>query len=254
VDKSVLQQIEEGIAFHAVRYRRAEKFIVYFQAFSNTYAPLEVLERVYGEALSHRKVVGLVVGTRPDCVDDAKLDYFAGLASRGVHVQIEYGVESCYDRTLAHVNRGHTFAQAREAIMQTSARGLLTGGHFIFGLPGESREEMLATAAIVSQLPLNAVKFHQLQVIKGTAMEAEYALAPDRFVRFGLRDYIDFFIDYLELLSPAIVVERFIGEVPPRYVRRTEWGLLRNVEILRMLEQRLEERDTWQGRKWSDIY
>jgi radical SAM protein (TIGR01212 family) len=246
--KPIVQQIEEGIVFHAVRYRRAEKFLAYFQAYSNTYAPLVQLQKIYQQALEHPKIAGIVVGTRPDCVDDEKLDYFASLVRQGIFVQIEYGVESCYDRTLLHINRGHTFAQAKTAIEQTAALGIHTGAHFIFGLPGETRDEMLAAAAVISALPLDSVKFHQLQIIKGTAMEREFAQYPERFVTFTLPEYIDFFIDFLERLAPGIMIERFIGEVPPRFVNRTVWGLLRNVEILRMLEKRLEERDTWQGR------
>ena len=250
-EKPIAQQIDEGIAFHAVRYRRAEKFIAYFQAYSNTYAPLAALKEIYRQALAHPKIIGLVVGTRPDCVDAEILDYFTALAAQGVFVQIEYGVESCYDRTLQHVNRGHTFAQAQEAIAQTAARGLSTAAHFIFGLPGETRDEMLASAAVISRLPLSSVKFHQLQIIKGTAMEQEFARYPERFVTFTLPEYLDFFIDFLERLSPAIIIERFIGETPPRFVPHTVWGLLRNVEILRLLERRLEERDTWQGRLFA---
>ncbi|MDR2362443.1 MAG: TIGR01212 family radical SAM protein [Prevotellaceae bacterium] len=248
-DKPITQQIDEGIAFHAVRYRRAEKFVAYFQAYSNTYAPLATLKKIYRQALEHPKIIGIVVGTRPDCIDAEKLDYFTTLAQQGLFVQIEYGVESCYDRTLQHINRGHTFAQAQEAIAQTAARGLKTAAHFIFGLPGETRGDMLAAADVISRLPLRSVKFHQLQIIKGTVVEQEFARHPERFVTFTLPEYIDFFIDFLECLSPDIVIERFIGEVPPRFVNHTVWGLLRNVDILRMLEKRLEERDTWQGAK-----
>jgi len=246
--KSIAQQIDEGIEFHAVRYRHAGKFLAYFQSFSNTYAPLETLKEIYRQALEHPKIIGIVVGTRPDCVDTEKLDYFASLAAQGKYVHIEYGVESCYDRTLERINRGHTFAQAREAIEQTAARGIKTGAHFIFGLPGESCDDMLAEASLISSLPLTSIKFHQLQIVKGTAMEREFAERADDFVTFTLPEYIDFFIDFLERLSPTIVIERFIGEVPPRFVNHTHWGLLRNVEIIRMLDRRLEERDTWQGR------
>ncbi len=246
--KSIVQQINEGIEFHAVRYRQADKFLAYFQSFSNTYAPLGELKRIYNQALEHPKIIGIVVGTRPDCVDVEKLDYFASLAAQGKFVQIEYGVESCYDRTLVRINRGHTFAQAREAIEQTAARGIRTGAHFIFGLPGELRADMIANAQLISSLPISSVKFHQLQIIKGTAIEREFTERPQDFATFTLPEYIDFFIDFLEYLSPAIVIDRFIGEVPPRFVNHTPWGLLRNVEILRMLDKRLEERDTWQGR------
>lgn len=180
-------------------------------------------------------------------VDDEKLDYLAELARKHV-VIIEYGIESCYDKTLERINRGHTFAQAQEAVKKTAERGIHQGAHFILGLPGESREEMLAMAPLINSLPIDSVKFHQLQIVKGTKMEKEFAQRPEDFVTFPLEGYIDFFIDLLEHLRPDLYIERFVGEVPPRFVNSTPWGLIRNVELLRMLETRLEERDTWQGR------
>ena len=247
-EKTITQQIEEGIPFHAVRYRRVQDFLVYFQSFSNTYAPLSKLKTIYEEALSHPLIKGIVVGTRPDCVDEDKLNYFSELAKR-CFVQIEYGVESCYDRTLQRINRGHSFADAEWAIRATAARNIPVSAHFIFGLPGETRDEMLHFADIISALPLTSVKFHQLQIIKGTAMEAEFARCPNDFVTFSLDDYLNFFVDFLERLSPKIYIERFINEVPPRFVNATPWNKLRNVELLRLLNQRLIERDTWQGAK-----
>ncbi len=248
--KSISQQIAEGIEFHVVRYPRAKRYLVYFQSFSNTYAPLSVLNRIYDEALTHPQVEGIVVGTRPDCVDAAKLDYFAALAQK-YFVQIEYGVESCYDRTLQHINRGHNYAVAEQAIRDTAARNIRTGAHFIFGLPGETREDMLNMAGIISSLPLISVKFHQLQLIKGTAMAQEYIEHPGDFVTFNLDGYLDFFVDFLERLSPHIRIERFINEVPPRFIESTPWGKLRNVELLRLLNQRLIDRDTYQGKRWK---
>ncbi len=245
--KSIAQQIDEGIEFHRGRYRGTSRYLAYFQPYSNTYAPLEKLKRLYEEALSHPAVEGIVVGTRPDCVDDAKLDYLAELARKHI-VLLEFGIESCYDRTLARINRGHTFAQAEAAVRAASERGLTVGAHFILGLPGESREEMLAAADKINALPLTSVKFHQLQLIKGTRMAAEYAAHPEAFVTFALDEYLDFFIDLLERLRPDLCIERFAGEVPPRFVERTPWGLIRNAELLRLLEARLEERDTRQGR------
>lgn len=250
--KTITQQIEEGIPFHAVRYPRARRYLAYFQSFSNTYAPLPVLKQVYGEALAHPQVEGIVVGTRPDCVDPEKLDYFAELAQQ-YFVQIEYGVESCYDRTLQRINRGHDYAGAQWAIRETAARGITTGAHFIFGLPGESRADMLAMAGMISELPLTCVKFHQLQLIRGTAMETEFAEKPEDFVVFTLDDYLDFFVDFLERLSPDIYIERFINEVPPRFVSATPWGRLRNTELLRLLSQRLIDRDTCQGKHWMAV-
>ena len=171
------EQIDEGIKFHRVRYRKAEKFLAYFQPYSNTYAPLERLRAVYEEALSHPLVAGIVIGTRPDCVDEARLDYLASLARDHV-VVIEYGIESVYDRTLKRINRGHSFEDAVRAVEMTAARGLTQGAHFIFGLPGESVEEMLAYAPIINKMPLHSVKFHQLQIVRGTAMEREFKSRP----------------------------------------------------------------------------
>ena len=246
-DRSIAWQIEEGITFHKNRYRKTEKYLAYFQPYSNTYAPLPRLKELYEEALAHPAVEGIVIGTRPDCVDDEKLDYLAELAKKHI-VIVEYGIESCYDKTLQRINRGHSFAQAQEAVRKSAERGLHLGAHFILGLPGESREEMLAMAPLINDLPINSVKFHQLQIVKGTKMEKEFAEHPEDFAMFGLDEYIDFFIDLLERLRPDLYIERFVGEVPPRFVNSTPWGLVRNVELLRMLESRLEERNTYQGR------
>ncbi len=244
------EQIDEGIKFHRVRYRKAEKFLAYFQPYSNTYAPLDRLRTLYEEALSHPLVAGIVIGTRPDCVDEEKLDWLASLARSHV-VVIEYGIESVYDRTLRRINRGHTFEDALRAVEMTAARGLTQGAHFIFGLPGESVDDMLAYAPIINSMPLHSVKFHQLQIVRGTAMEREFASRPSDFVSFPLDGYLDFMTDLLERLRPDLYIERFAGEVPPRFVNSTPWGLLRNTELIRLLEQRLEERDTFQGRLYN---
>ena len=264
-DKSLHQQLDEGIGFHKVRYRTTEHYLAYFQSFSNTYAPLERLRALYEEALMHPQVVGIVIGTRPDCVDEEKLDYLADLAggrilkdwsrtleSEGIRtspiVIVEYGIESCYDKTLERINRGHDFETACKAVRMTAERGIDTGAHFILGLPGETRQMMLDSCALINSLPIRSVKFHQLQIVKGTRMEQEYAERPEDFERFSLEEYLDFFTDMLERLRPEIFIERFVGEVPPRFVNETPWGLIRNVELLRLLEKRLEERQTWQGR------
>lgn len=245
--KGLHQQMDEGIEFHKVRYRTTEHYLAYFQAYSNTYAPLERLKELYEEALSHPQVVGIVVGTRPDCVDEDKLDYLAELAKDHV-VIVEYGIESCYDRILQRINRGHDFETARRAVQMTAERGIDVGVHFILGLPGETRQMMLDSCALINSLPIRSVKFHQLQIVKGTRMEQEYAERPEDFERFSLDEYLDFFVDMLERLRPDIHIERFVGEVPPRFVNETPWGLIRNVELLRLLDRRLEERQTWQGR------
>lgn len=244
--KSVRQQLEEGIEFHRNRYREAGRYLAYFQSFSNTYAPLDRLRAVFEQAFALPEVAGLVIGTRPDCIDDEKLDYFASLA-RDRYVAIEYGIESCYDETLRRVRRGHDFASARQAVERTAARGIHVGAHFILGLPGETREMMLAAAGPINQLPLDTVKFHQLQIFKGTPMAADYAAHPEHYSFFELEAYLDFFIDLLERLRPSLVVERFAGEAPPRYQAGPTWGLVRNERLLSMLEDRLRERDTFQG-------
>ena len=246
-DKSVAQQLAEGVEFHRRRYPRAGKYLAYFQPYSNTYAPLERIRRIYGEALAFPGVVGLAIGTRPDCLDEEKLDYLASLKASGNVVLLEIGIESCYDSTLEHINRRHSWAQAVEAVETAASRGLSPCAHFIFGLPGESREMMLEAASKINSLPLASVKFHQLQIIKGTPMESEFAAHPERFVTWSLPEYIDFFVDFLERLRPNLAVERFAGEVPPRFVNSTPWGLVRNADLLRMLEKRLEERNTYQG-------
>jgi radical SAM protein (TIGR01212 family) len=268
--KSLHRQMDEGIEFHKVRYRTTEHYLAYFQSFSNTYAPLEKLRHLYEEALAHPSVVGIVIGTRPDCVDEEKLDYLADLASGRILegwsralsdnkirtapiVIIEYGIESCHDATLERINRGHDFETARRAVEMTASRGLDTGAHFILGLPGETKQMMLDSCAMINSLPLRSVKFHQLQIVKGTKMEEEYAQRPEDFERFSLEEYLDFFTDMLERLRPDLFIERFVGEVPPRFVNETPWGLIRNVELLRLLEKRLEERQTWQGRLLKEV-
>ncbi|MBU1013033.1 MAG: TIGR01212 family radical SAM protein [Bacteroidetes bacterium] len=245
--KSVSKQIEEGIEFHSNRYRRANKYLAYFQAYSNTYADHEHLKMIYEEALSKPEIIGLVIGTRPDCVNEKLLDYFKALSEK-FYIIIEYGLESCYDKTLIEINRGHTFQQSVDAIKLTASKGIKTGAHLIFGLPGESRKEMLAEAEILSKLPINNMKFHQLQIIKGTKMEEEYKSTPEHFEFFELHEYVEFVIDFLERLNPNIVIERFAGEVPPRFLAGPGWGLIRNDQILNLIEKRLEDRDTWQGR------
>lgn len=249
-EKSITQQIVEGIEFHSRRYRRANRFLAYFQPYSNTFAPVDRLKSLYGEALQVPGVVGLVIGSRPDCVGDEVLDYIAEL-SRSYYVILELGLESCYDQTLQKINRGHGWAESEDAIRRAASRGIKVGAHLIFGLPGESREQMLAEAAIISALPLDNIKFHQLQIIKGTRMASEYQAHPEAFDLFSMEDYLAFMIRFLERLNPAIVVERFAGEVPPRFLVSAPWANLRNDAFNRLLEQRLEEMNSWQGRLYN---
>jgi hypothetical protein len=249
--KSVSEQIEEGIKFHKWRYNEAVSYLAYFQAYSNTYASLDTLKKLYEEALSYPGVIGLIIGTRPDCIDDEKLEYIKDLSGR-CYVAVEYGIESVYNKTLKRINRGHSFEDAVWVLQRTDNLGITTGAHFIFGLPGETREEMLNQVDIISRLPIKTVKFHQLQIIKGTTMETEFKNNPGDFELFTWDEYLIFFISFLERLNPAIVVERFTGEAPPRYLTGEGWGKKRTDQIVNLIEKRLEELNTWQGRLYRD--
>lgn len=244
--KSLTQQIEAGIAFHAERGRKADGYLAYFQAFSNTYAPLDVLRSRYEETLSHPAVKGIVIGTRPDCIDEEKLDYLAALKQQGSIVEVEYGIESVYDATLERVNRGHTFACTKDAIEETSSRGIRVGGHIIIGLPGETREMILEEASVLNGLPISSLKIHQLQILKGTAIETEFKERPADFLRLDPEEYIDLLADFLVRLRPDIAIGRIVSSVPPSFTD-VPWGLLRQEELWKRLEKRLEERNTHQG-------
>ena len=244
--KSITQQIDEGMAFHAARGRAHGPYLAYFQSFSNTFAPLGRLREVYAEALAHPAVSGIVNGTRPDCVDAEKLDYIASLGC----ARMEYGIESCRDKTLLRVHRGHDFACAERAVRETAARGIPVCGHFILGLPGETRETLLEDVFRINALPLDSIKFHQLQILKGTPMADEFAAHPDDFIRWTLDGYLDLLADILARLRPDIAVGRLAASVPPRYLAVPGWGV-RASELRRLLERRLSERDSWQGKNYG---
>ena len=249
-EKSIRQQIEEGMEFHQRRYRHASRYLAYFQSYSNTYKPLPHLKSIYRQALAVSGIVGIVIGTRPDCIDEPLLNFLNEI-QKTHFVMLEYGVESVYDETLQRVNRGHDFATAERAIRLTAQYGIPCGGHFIFGLPGETKAMMLDAADIISQLPLTTVKFHQLQIFKGTKMAEEYLQHPEAFHLFDLEEYIDFVIDFAERLNPNIVIERFAGEVPPRFLVSEPWMKLRYDQVLSRIEKRMNERNTCQGRLYQ---
>lgn len=246
-EKPICQQIKEGIQFHQRRNQQAVQYLAYFQAYSNTYKPLNELKTIYQQALELPEIKGIVIGTRPDCIDEPLLHYLTEIQQTH-YVMLEYGVESVYDETLQRVNRGHDFATAERAIRLTAQYGIPCGAHLIFGLPGETKQMMLDAAGILSQLPLTTVKFHQLQIFKGTRMAEAFQQHPDAFHLFKLDEYIDFVIDFVERLNSDFVIERFAGEVPPRYLATESWMKLRYDEVLNRIEKRMEERNTWQGR------
>ncbi len=242
---SVKQQIDQGITFFSAKYQNI-RYLAYFQSYTNTYASLDHLIGIYSEALNHPAISGIVVGTRPDCIKDDLLDYFRELATT-CYVSIEYGVESTLDQTLIRINRGHTYQESIYAIEQTANRGIHVGAHLILGLPGETAEDMLIHAERLSMLPVNMLKIHQLQIIRGTKMESEFQRVPDDFVTFSADEYIDLAIRFLERLNPDIVVERFASASPPDMIAGKRWGL-KNFEIVAKIEKELIARDTWQGK------
>ncbi|WP_339734651.1 TIGR01212 family radical SAM protein [uncultured Sunxiuqinia sp.] len=245
LEKSISEQIQQGIDFYSKKYQTM-RFLAYFQAYSNTYADIAILKERYEEALKHPKVIGLVLGTRPDCVNAEILDYLAQL-SKIYYVMIEYGVESVKNETLMRINRGHQFAEAKWAMEETARRRIHSCAHLILGLPGETREDLLSQARTISKLPVENLKLHQLQIHKGTRMAIEFNQRPEDFHLFTAEEYLDLVVDYLELLSPRIIIERFVSQAPYALLIAPRWGL-KNFEFVAKLEKRLAERNTWQGR------
>lgn len=244
----IKDQIAKGISVFRQRHPDAH-YLAYFQSYTNTYGSLDDLIALYEEAMSHPGIDGLIVGTRPDCLPDELLDYFVEVQKR-TYVTVELGVESTQNSTLLAVNRGHTYEESREAFVRLSERGIPSGAHLILGLPGEDRLQMLNHASELSKLPLNFLKIHQLQYIKGSVLGKAYQQNPAVYPVFDLNDYIELVIDFLELLSPRIVMERFASQAPHSLLLAPKWGL-KNFEFVRLVEKRLEERDTWQGRLFS---
>lgn len=241
--KSIREQIQTGKDFFARKYPTM-RYLAYFQAYSNTYAPLDTLRRRYEEALSQDGVVGIVIGTRPDCVTEETLDYLEEL-SRSTFVIVEYGIESVDNATLKRINRGHTFECSRDAIIATHERGILTGGHIILGLPGETAEDNIRQAAEISALPLDILKLHQLQIIRGTQLAEDYLSKP--FKLYTADEYIDVCIRYIERLRKDLVLERFVSQSPADMLIAPKWGI-KNHEFTDRLVNEMKRRRTWQGR------
>lgn len=244
-EKSITTQLNEGASVFESKYPQM-KYLAYFQSYTNTYAPVDVLKGVYEEAMRHPKVVGLVIGTRPDCVDEGILDYISELAGQ-FYVTIEYGIESTLNRTLKEIKRYHNFETSEQAIKATKNRGIHTGGHLMLGLPGESIDEMLQHADRLSKLPLDSLKLHQLQIVKHTVMASQYRQTPEMFRFFELEEYVNFIVDFLERLNPAITLERFASQSPFKLLIEPRWGK-KNFEVVEMVVKRLAHRNTWQGR------
>ena len=239
---SVTQQLEEGKRFFAHKYPDM-KYLAYFQAFTNTYAPLSQLKALYEEALQVDDIVGIVIGTRPDCVSDELLDYLAELNQR-TFVLVEYGIESANNDTLLRINRGHSFEQSQEAIQRTHQRGLLTGAHIILGLPGEDAAESLRQASIISSLPIDILKIHQMQIIRGTRLAEEFAANP--FHIYTVDEYIKLIAEYTQRLRPDLILERFVSQSPKELLIAPHWGL-KNYEFTNLLVNYLKQNKIYQG-------
>lgn len=249
-EKTISLQLEEGKLFFAHKYPEM-KYLAYFQAYTNTYAEIESLKRKYEEALQVRDVVGLVIGTRPDCMSDELLSYLEEL-NRRTFLMVEYGIESTCNETLKRINRGHTYEETINSVTRTAAGGILTGGHVILGLPGETHDSMVEQASILSELPLTTLKMHQLQLIRGTRMAHEYAENPKGFHLYtDVDEYIDLVIDYVEHLRPDIVLERFVSQSPKELLIAPDWGL-KNYEFTARMQKRMKERGAYQGKKYKD--
>lgn len=240
--RSVSQQIADGKAFFQRKYPEM-KYLAYFQAFTNTYAPIDTLQRLYNETLQCQDVVGIVIGTRPDCVSDELLDWLARL-SRQTYVMVEYGIESANDDTLRRINRGHDFECSRRAVCETASRGIEVGGHVILGLPGEDESESIRQAEMVSALPLDVLKIHQLQVIRGTRLAQEYARSP--FPLYSVDDYIRLIGKYISHLRPTLVIERFASQSPAGMLVAPKWGL-KNYELTNLIVTYLRKNGISQG-------
>ncbi|MBJ2174364.1 TIGR01212 family radical SAM protein [Aureibaculum sp. A20] len=244
-NKSITQQLEEGIAFFSKKYK-TQQYLAYFQAYTNTYADINLVKQLYYEAINHPKVIGLVIGTRPDCINVDLIDFLSDLAKDN-YISLEFGVESTLERTLKDVNRCHTYKETVEAYELAKNRGLHLGAHMIIGLPGESKADILNHAKQLSKLPINSLKLHQLQIVKHTMMAKQFKDNPEQFRLFTVEDYVDFITDFVALLRPDIIIERFISESPSHLLIAPKWNL-KNFEIVAKIDKKLVEKDQWQGK------
>ena len=248
-ERDITRQIDTGIDFMRRRYPKTLGFLAYFQSYSNTYDDLEKLKALYDVALSHPQISGIVIGTRPDCLPDATLDYLAELATRTI-VELEIGIESCDDDVLRECLRGHDFSCTQDAIRRAAARGLFVTGHLLLGLPRETSASLIAGAKALAALPLVALKFHQLQIVRNTRLANQYRAEPESLSLLDPAGYLDAVIDILEYLPPSIKIQRLGSEVPPNVLVSPDWGM-RLHKFPALFEARLAQRETWQGRRFA---
>jgi len=246
--KSVKQQLEEGIIRFSKKYK-TQQYLAYFQAYTNTYSDLESLKSLYEEALSVPNVVGLVIGTRPDCISKEIIEYLSFL-SKKYFISLEFGVESTINRTLEHVNRCHTFEDTKKAYDLCKNKGFHLGAHLILGLPGETKEDLLHHAIEISKLPITSLKLHHLQIVKQSIMASQYKRNPENFNLFTSENYIEFITEFIELLRPDIIIERFVSEAPLDLLIAPKWHF-KNFEIVAKIDKKILEKNTWQGKYYN---
>ena len=248
INSTISQQLQKGIASFRKRHPDA-KYIAYFQSYTNTYGELTRLISLYEKALSFPDIEGLIIGTRPDCLPDDLLDYLE-ILSKKTYLVVELGIESTNNQILKNINRGHDFETAQNAIFRLENRKIKKGVHLILGLPNETRQQMIEHALILSKLPIDFLKVHQFQYVKGTKIGDDYSINPEKYKVFDLDEYIDLIVDFIEHTSPAIIFERFASQSPYNLLLAPAWKL-KNFEFARKVEKRMEERNSWQGKLWQ---
>lgn len=246
--KSITQQLDIGIDIFSEKYK-TQKYLAYFQSYTNTYADISLIKELYSEAINHPKIIGLVIGTRPDCIDHEIIDYLSEISKKH-YVVLEFGVESTLNRTLKAINRCHSYEETIGAFKLAENKGLHLGAHIILGLPGETPNEMLNHAIEISKLPIHSLKIHHLQIVKNTVMALQYQKNPEFIQLFNADDYIDFITRFITLLRPNIIIERFISESPAHLLIAPKWGL-KNFEFVAKIDKRLIENDLWQGKHYN---
>jgi len=248
-NKSITQQLTEGMLFFGVKYQ-AQQYLAYFQAYTNTYSTFESLKSMYNEALSVPKVIGLVIGTRPDCLSEELIDYLSFL-SKTYFISLEFGIESTLNKTLQKVNRCHTFEETVSAFKRCENKGFHLGAHLILGLPGETETDMLNHAKEISKLPVNTLKIHHLQIVKQSVMAVQYQRNPEIFDLFSANKYLDFITDFIAHLRPDIILERFISEAPKELLVAPLWDGQKNFEVVAKIDKKLIEKNSWQGKYYA---
>lgn len=247
-DKSITQQLDEGISFFSKKYK-TQRYLAYFQAYTNTYADINLVKQLYNEAVNHPKVIGLVIGTRPDCINYDLIDFLSDLA-KDYYISLEFGVESTLDRTLLDVNRCHTYQETVEAYDLAKNQGLHLGAHMIIGLPGESKADILNHATELNKLPIHSLKLHQLQIVKHTMMAKQFKDNPESFSLYTADEYIDLITEFVALLRPDIIIERFISESPQHLLIAPKWNL-KNFEMVAKIDKKLMKKNLWQGKHFQ---